>query len=234
MPVYRLTKELLFPPPDHAESDGLLAVGGDLSSERLLLAYRLGIFPWYEQGQPILWWSPDPRLVMEPRDFHLSKRLSRKLRQGRFRVTFDRSFASVILACATAPRRDQDGTWITTEMQQAYNRLHDLGYAHSAECWLEGNLVGGIYGVSLGRCFFGESMFSYESDASKAAMAVLVRHLAGWGIQMLDAQVTSRHLISLGAKEWPRKVFLERLSAALKFPTLKGKWEVQAEARDFF
>jgi len=234
MPVYRLTKELLFPPPEHAEPDGLLAVGGDLSSERLLLAYRVGIFPWYEQGQPILWWSPDPRLIMEPSDFHVSRRLRQTLRQGRFQVTFDRSFASVILACATVPRRDQDGTWITAEMQQAYNRLHDLGYAHSVESWLDGNLVGGIYGVSLGKCFFGESMFSSERDASKAAMAMLVRHLSSWGFHMLDAQVTTRHLLSLGAKEVPRKVFLEQLRAALKFSTLRGKWEAQAEAQDSF
>ncbi|HEY3306182.1 MAG TPA: leucyl/phenylalanyl-tRNA--protein transferase [Candidatus Binatia bacterium] len=234
MPIYRLTQELLFPPPDHAEPDGLLAVGGDLSSERLLLAYRLGIFPWYGEGLPILWWSPDPRLIMEPRDFHASRRLRRTLRQGRFQVTFDRSFASVILACASVPRRDQDGTWITSEMQQAYIRLHELGYAHSVESWLEGNLVGGIYGVSLGKCFFGESMFSRETNASKAAMAMLVRHLSSWGFHMLDAQVTTRHLLNLGAKEVPRKVFLEKLRAALKFPTLRGKWEAQAEVQDSF
>jgi leucyl/phenylalanyl-tRNA--protein transferase len=226
MPVYRLTNELLFPPPDHAEPDGLLAVGGDLSNERLLLAYQLGIFPWYGEGLPILWWSPDPRLVLEPGDFHASRRLRRILRQGRFEVTFDRSFAAVIHACATVPRRDQDGTWITAPMQQAYIRLHELGYAHSAESWLEGNLVGGIYGISLGKCFFGESMFSYESDASKAAMAVLIGRLAKWEFHMLDAQVTTRHLLSLGAKEMPRKVFLEKLGVALTFPTLRGRWDV--------
>lgn len=231
MPIYRLTEELLFPHPDHAEPDGLLAVGGDLSSERLLLAYRLGIFPWYEQGLPILWWSPDPRLIMEPGAFHVSRRFNRTLRQGRFQVTFDRSFAAVILACATIPRRDQDGTWITGEMQQAYKRLYDLGYAHSVETWLDGKLVGGLYGVSLGKCFFGESMFSYESDASKAAMVVLVSHIKRWGFHLLDAQVTTRHLLSLGAKEVPRKVFLKKLGAALKFPTLKGNWE--AEEPDF-
>ena len=232
MPIYRLTEELLFPHPDHAEPDGLLAVGGDLSSERLLLAYRLGIFPWYEQGLPILWWSPDPRLIMEPGEFHVSRRLNRTLRQGRFQVTFDRSFASVILACATVSRRNQHGTWITGEMQQAYVRLHELGYAHSAESWLDGNLVGGIYGVSLGKCFFGESMFSYENDASKAAMAVLVSHIKRWGFHLLDAQVTTRHLLSLGAKEVPRKIFLKKLGNALKFPTLKGNWE--AEEPDSF
>ena len=156
MAIYRLTNELIFPPPDHAEPDGLLAVGGDLSSDRLLLAYQMGIFPWYGVGLPILWWSPDPRLVLEPGDFHVSRRFGRTLRKGKFRVTMDRSFAAVIGACATAPRRGQDGTWITHDMQRAYIRLHELGYAHSVESWLEGNLVGGIYGVSLGKCFFGE------------------------------------------------------------------------------
>jgi leucyl/phenylalanyl-tRNA--protein transferase len=193
----------------------------------LLLAYQLGIFPWYGEGLPILWWSPDPRLILEPGGFHTSHRLRRILRQGRFQVSFDRSFTAVILACATVPRRDQDGTWITGEMQRAYIRLHELGYAHSVESWFEGNLVGGIYGVSLGKCFFGESMFSYESDASKAAMAVLIGHLAKWEFHMLDAQVTTRHLLSLGAKEIPRSVFLEKLRVALQFPTMRGRWNVE-------
>jgi leucyl/phenylalanyl-tRNA--protein transferase len=229
MPVYRLANELIFPPPDHAEPDGLLAVGGDLSSDRLLLAYQMGIFPWYGDGLPILWWSPDPRLVLEPGDFHVSRRFGRTLRKGKFRVTMDRSFAAVIGACATAPRRGQDGTWITRDMQRAYIRLHELGYAHSVESWLEGNLVGGIYGVSLGKCFFGESMFSYESDASKAAIATLVERLNQWQFHMLDAQVTTRHLLSLGAKEMPRKLFLDKLSAALQFPTFRGVWNVESE-----
>jgi leucyl/phenylalanyl-tRNA--protein transferase len=226
MPVYRLTKQIIFPPPDHAEPDGLLAVGGDLSSERLLLAYELGIFPWYGEGVPILWWSPDPRLILEPGDFHVSRRLSRTLRKGKFQITMDRSFPAVIFACATVPRGGQDGTWITRDMQKAYIRLHELGYAHSVESWLDGNLVGGIYGVSLGKCFFGESMFSYESDASKAAIAALVDRLNKWQFHMLDAQVTTRHLLSLGAKEMPRNVFLGKLQAALKFPTLRGRWDM--------
>ena len=234
MPVYRLTNEIVFPPPDHAAADGLLAVGGDLSSERLLLAYRLGIFPWYGPGLPILWWSPDPRLILEPGDFRISRRLRQTFRRGRFEVTFDRSFASVIMACATVQRRGQDGTWINRDMQQAYIRLHELGYAHSAESWLEGNLVGGIYGVSLGRCFFGESMFSYENDASKAALAALVWHLRNWQFHMIDAQVTTRHLLSLGAREVPRKVFLENLRAALDFRTLRGRWNVEAKQMGFF
>jgi leucyl/phenylalanyl-tRNA--protein transferase len=224
MPVYRLTDKIVFPPPDHAEADGLLAVGGDLSGERLLLAYQLGIFPWYAEGQPILWWSPDPRLILEPQQFHISRRLRRTLRKGLFKVTFDRAFGSVIQACATVPRKGQHGTWITPEMQEAYVHLHDLGYAHSAESWLEGKLVGGIYGVSLGRCFFGESMFSIANDASKVALAILIQKLKAWGFHMIDAQVTTRHLITLGAREIPRSVFLRRLDAALRFPTRTGRW----------
>lgn len=229
MPVYRLTNEFIFPPPDHAEPDGLLAIGGDLASDRLLLAYQLGIFPWYGDGVPILWWSPDPRLVLEPGDFHVSRRLRRTLRKGKFQVTMDRSFAAVIGACATVPRSGQNGTWITRDMQRAYIRLHELGYAHSVESWLDGNLVGGIYGVSLGKCFFGESMFSYESDASKAAIAVLVRHLDKWQFHLLDAQVKTGHLLSLGAKEMPRKNFMQKLQVALQLPTMRGRWEADAQ-----
>jgi leucyl/phenylalanyl-tRNA--protein transferase len=224
MPVYQLIDDIIFPPPDHAEPDGLLAVGGDLKSERLLLAYRLGIFPWYSGEQPILWWSPDPRLILEPGEFHISRGLHQTLRKGLFTVTFDQAFAQVIEACAKAPRKGQHGTWITPEMQKAYIRLHRLGFAHSVESWFEGELVGGIYGVSLGKCFFGESMFYRKSDASKVALASLVQQLKTWGFHMLDAQVTTRHLISLGAKEIPRKLFLKRLEKALRFPTLKGKW----------
>ena len=225
MPVYRLINEIVFPPPDHAGPDGLLAVGGDLSSERLLLAYRLGIFPWYSEGQPILWWSPDPRFVLELDEFHVSRRLRRILKQGVFKVTFDKAFESVIQACASVPREGQDGTWITPEMREAYVHLHKQGFAHSVESWLNEELVGGIYGVSLGRCFFGESMFSRKANASKVALAALVERLKGWGFDMLDAQVTTRHLISLGAKEIPRSVFLKRLEKALRFPTVKGKWD---------
>lgn len=225
MPVYRLIDEIVFPPPDHAEPDGLLAVGGDLSSKRLLWAYQLGIFPWYAEGQPILWWSPDPRLILEPKEFHISRRLSQTLKKGRFKVTFDQAFEPVIQACAVVPRKGQHGTWITPEMQQAYMRLHQLGFAHSAESWLKGELVGGVYGVSLGKCFFGESMFSCTSDASKVALATLVQQLKAWDFHMIDAQVTTQHLLSLGAKEIPRQIFLKRLQRALSFPTMKGKWD---------
>ncbi len=224
MPVYRLIDEIIFPPPEEAGPDGLLAVGGDLSSERLLLAYQCGIFPWYADGQPILWWSPDPRFVLELEEFRVSRRLRQILKQGIFEVTFDRAFAPVIQACASVPRKGQDGTWITPEMQKAYIRLHEQGFAHSVESWLNGELVGGIYGVSLGRCFFGESMFSSKSNASKVALATLVQSLKAWGFHMLDAQVTTQHLISLGAKEIPRSVFLKRLQKALQFPTIRGKW----------
>lgn len=224
MPVYRLIDEIIFPPPEEAEPDGLLAVGGGLSSERLLLAYKLGIFPWYSEGQPILWWSPDPRLILELEEFHVSRRLHQILKKRVFKVTFDKAFESVIQACASVPREGQDGTWITPEMQEAYVRLHEEGFAHSVESWLDGELVGGIYGVSLGRCFFGESMFSHKSNASKVALAALVEQMKAWDFHLLDAQVTTRHLLSLGAKEIPRSVFLERLKKALSFPTVQGKW----------
>ena len=225
MPVYRLTRRVAFPPPDHATPDGLLAVGGDLSSERLLLAYQLGIFPWYAEGQPILWWSPDPRLILEPKDFHISRRLLQILKKGIFEVTFDTVFTEVIQACAAAPRRGQHGTWITPEMQEAYIRLHRLGFAHSVESWLNGELVGGVYGVSLGKSFFGESMFFRKTDASKVAFAILVEQLKAWGFHMIDAQVTTQHLLRFGAKEIPRRLFLKRLQMSLRFPTLRGKWK---------
>ncbi len=225
MPIDRLTAEIVFPPPDHAEPDGLLAVGGDLRAERLLLAYRLGIFPWYSDGQPVLWWSPDPRIILEPGEFHISRRLGQTIKKGIFKVTFDRAFAEVIRACAASPRKGQHGTWITTEMMEAYICLHQMGFAHSAESWLDGELVGGIYGISLGRCFFGESMFFSQTNASKVALATLVQQLITWDFHMIDAQVTSEHLIRLGAKEVPRHIFLQRLQATLRHPTKKGSWD---------
>lgn len=224
MPVYQLIDNVIFPPPDHAEPTGLLAVGGDLSTERLLLAYRMGIFPWYSEGQPILWWSTDPRLILEPEEFHVSRSLRRTLNRKIFQVTFDRAFEEVIRACATVPRPGQNGTWIMEEMIAAYVRLHRVGLAHSAESWFEGKLVGGIYGVSLGGCFFGESMFFHKTDASKVALAGLVERLKVWRFDMIDAQMTTSHMISLGAKEIPRKVFLKRLQAALRHPTRQGSW----------
>ncbi len=225
MPIYRLIDEIVFPPPDDAQEDGLLAVGGDLSPKRLLLGYQLGIFPWYSDGQPILWWSPDPRLVFEPKNFRIPKALRQTLKKGIFQVTFDQAFERVIQACGEVPRKGQQGTWITSEMRDAYIALHKLGFAHSVESWFEGELAGGLYGVSLGRCFFGESMFFCKTDASKVAFAALLERLKDWGFHMIDAQMTTRHLISLGAKEIPRSVFLHRLEEALRFSTREGLWD---------
>lgn len=206
----------------------MLAVGGDLSRDRLLLAYANGIFPWYSDGEPILWWSPDPRMVLLPDELHVSQRLRRVIRQGRFHVTADTAFAAVIAACAHTRRKHERGTWITPEMQDAYIDLHAAGYAHSFECWRDGVLVGGLYGVSLGACYFGESMFSRETDASKAALATAVDYMTRWGIGLIDCQVANNHLHSLGAREVPRATFLKMLHAALQHPTRPGPWCLEA------
>ena len=227
MPIFRLIDDLVFPPPDYADPSGLLAVGGDLSSERLLEGYRVGIFPWYSEDQPILWWSPDPRFVLELDEFRVSRSLRRTLNKRIFQVTLDRMFEEVIQACASAARKGQKGTWITEEMQQAYIKLHGLGYAHSVETWCEEKLVGGLYGVSLGRAFFGESMFHGKTDASKVALAELIEHLKRWQFQFIDAQMATEHMASLGAKEMPRRIFLKRLKGALRHPTKRGKWRVE-------
>jgi leucyl/phenylalanyl-tRNA--protein transferase len=216
MPVFLLDRRPIFPPAVLAEPEGLLAVGGDLSTERLLVAYKHGIFPWYDRpGGPILWWSPDPRLVLFPAELHVSRRLRRTIRQGRFEVRFDSAFEAVIRACAEADRPGEPGTWITPEMQQAYARLHRLGFARCAECWREGQLVGGIYGVQLGRAFFGESMFHAETDASKVALVSLVEKLASEGVELIDSQVTSAHMLRFGAREIPRDEFLARVARAV-------------------
>lgn len=215
MPVYRLTKKLAFPPPERAEDDGLLAVGGDLSVERLLLAYSMGIFPWYSDGYPILWWSPDPRLVLIPRELKVSKTLKQTVRQGRFRVSTNEAFEKVIRGCATAKRKDEQGTWITEDMIKAYIRLHHAGHAHSVESWDGDELAGGLYGVMMGRAFFGESMFAKKTDASKVAFAVYAEELARKGFELIDCQVTTEHLKRFGAKEIPRAEFLKRLEKAL-------------------
>ena len=224
MPIFRLVAEPIFPPPDYADPSGLLAVGGDLSSERLLEAYRLGIFPWYSDDQPILWWSPDPRLTLDLKDFKISRSLGKTLRKKIFSVTFDRAFEAVIQACSSVPREAQSGTWITQEMQEAYISLHGLGYAHSVESWQDGKLVGGLYGVSLGKAFFGESMFHVQTDASKVALASLVEKLTNWDFHFIDSQMTTEHMLRFGAKELPRRVFLKRLQAALHHPTQRGRW----------
>ncbi|MGA2402388.1 MAG: leucyl/phenylalanyl-tRNA--protein transferase [Syntrophobacteraceae bacterium] len=211
MPVFRLTDELIFPHPSLADPGGLLAVGGDLSPGRLLLAYSRGIFPWYSNPSPILWWSPDPRLVLFPDEFKISRSLSRVIKKQVFAVTMDRAFDEVIRACAHA----REETWITGEMMEAYRALHKLGYAHSFETWHAGKLVGGLYGVALGRAFFGESMFSAMSDASKVALAHLVNFAAGQGYGFIDCQTATEHLKRLGAREIPRKEFLHRLRVAV-------------------
>jgi leucyl/phenylalanyl-tRNA--protein transferase len=225
VPVFRLDERLLFPPPELAE-DGLLAVGGDLSSERLLLAYAAGIFPWYEEGQPILWHSPDPRLVLRPADLHVPRSLERTLRRGIYRITLDAAFDRVVEACARAPRPGQGGTWLTREMRRAYKRLHREGWAHSAEAWAGGLLAGGLYGVSIGGAFFGESMFARRADASKAAFVTLVRQLRAWGITLIDCQVTSEHLRRFGAQALPREHFLGELADAVEQPTRRGVWRL--------
>ena len=223
MPVYRLDDRLVFPPPEMAE-DGLLAVGGDLSPERLALAYASGIFPWYEDGQPILWHSPDPRMVLRAPDLQVSRSLAKTLRRNVYEITLDRAFRRVIDACARTSRPGQRGTWITAEMAGAYEELHHRGLAHSVETWLDGRLVGGLYGVSLGAAFFGESMFARAPDASKAAFVKLVHQLRRWKIDLIDCQVHTDHLARFGAEEWPRPRYLRALRSALEAPTRTGPW----------
>lgn len=221
-----LTAAHEFPPLATAlsEPNGLLAVGGDLAPERLLAAYRRGIFPWYSPGEPILWWSPDPRMVLFPAEFKVSRSLGRTLRRGGYEVRLDTAFARVIAACAQTPRRGQHGTWIVPEMQAAYRRLHELGLAHSVETWVDGELVGGLYGIALGRMFYGESMFSWRSDASKIAVAHLARYLERLGFGMVDCQMHTAHLASLGAREIPRDDFIARLDALVAAGPAPGLW----------
>lgn len=215
MPIFRLDHRPVFPPPALAEPEGVLAIGGDLSVERLIAAYASGIFPWFEPGGPIVWWSPDPRTVLELDGLHLSRRLARTIRQGRFEVRFDTSFPQVIAACAATPRMHESSTWITREMEAAYNRLFDLGLASCAESWRDGRLVGGIYGVRMGRAFFGESMFHVERDASKVALAGMVERLKSEGVTLFDCQVATDHMHSMGAVDIPRETFLARLHDSL-------------------
>jgi leucyl/phenylalanyl-tRNA--protein transferase len=227
--MFRLSanpSDLHFPPVDLATPEGLLAVGGDLQPERLLEAYRHGIFPWYSGDQPILWWSPDPRTVLFPEKLHISRSLKRSLRPGIFSVTLDRCFRAVMTACAEPrPQYPDGGTWITGEMLAAYTRLHELGYAHSVETWQEGQLVGGLYGVALGGVFFAESMFARASDASKVALVSLVRQLQTWGFYIMDCQQASPHVMSFGAEEIPRRNFLNHLAEALRLPERRGRWQ---------
>ena len=223
MPVVRLTGRLHFPDPEQAE-DGLLAIGGDLSSARLLLAYRSGIFPWYGEGDPILWWSPPERAVLRPGQLHLSDRTCRRLRTQPFEIRFDSAFEQVIGHCSKVPRPGQDGTWITPDMRRAYLDLHRAGYAHSVEAWRGGQLKGGLYGVSLGGAFFGESMFSLEAEASRAALAALDVRLLGWGFTLLDGQLPHPGLAGYGFQTVSRSQFMAELASALCAEGVIGSW----------
>ncbi len=220
-----------FPPPGEAltEPNGLLAMGGDLSPQRLLAAYVRGIFPWYEPGQPILWWSPDPRAVLWPDNLHVSRRLQRTRRRSDLSLTCDRSFTTVVQCCAE-PRRYAEGTWITGEMSDAYSALHELGWAHSFEAWQEDELVGGLYGIAIGRVFFGESMFSRVTDASKIALITAVEYLRTRDFALLDCQIWSSHLSTLGATTLPRAEFLQQLDDLCRPPGNPGSWAQDFEA----
>ena len=224
MPVYQLSEDFVFPSPHLASKEGLLAVGGDLTRTRLLLAYSQGIFPWYSEGEPILWWSPDPRLVLYPSELKVSRSLNKVIHKDRFNITVDRAFEQVITDCARVRLENREGTWIVDEMVKAYCILHESGYAHSIEAWEGDRLAGGLYGVSLGKCFFGESMFTRISNASKVAFVLLVKHLKSLDFAMIDCQITTGHLTRFGAREISRARYLAELAEALQAPTLSGKW----------
>lgn len=219
-----------FPSVDRAlrEPNGLLAAGADLSTRRLLDAYSRGIFPWFSDDEPLLWWSPDPRMVLPVGALHVSRSLRRTIRSGEYQVTFDTAFADVIAACA-APRADEDGTWLTPGMIRAYTRLARLGHAHSVEVWADGSLAGGLYGVALGRMFYGESMFSRRSDASKVALVHLVRQLQRWGFEMIDCQMSTAHLASLGARDMPRGDFLRAVHRLVRQPGVPSPWRLDPD-----
>lgn len=214
-----------FPPLETAlsEPNGLLAIGRTLAVPTLLEAYSQGIFPWFSRGEPILWWSPDPRMILAPAELHVSRSLAQRLRRGGFEMTADRAFESVMRACA-APRPGDAGTWISERMIRAYRQLHEAGFAHSIETWMDGELAGGLYGVAIGRAFFGESMFSDQADASKIAFVSLVSALASWQFSLIDCQVYTEHLARFGAQMWSRRDFLAALEVALDAPTRRGKW----------
>ena len=226
-----LPNSYTFPPLEAASPEGLLAVGGDLNPDRLLSAYRQGIFPWYSDDQPILWWSPDPRAVLYPSTLHISKSLRKSLRTRGFEVSADRAFALVIAKCAES-RNHGEGTWITSGMQEAYCALHRMGYAHSVETWHNGELVGGLYGLAIGKAFFGESMFSRVADASKTALVGLATSLAADGYRFIDCQVVSEHLTSLGAKALPRDRFASELNEAVGFPDKAARWHWTMPAQE--
>ena len=226
MPLFFLNKEAIFPHLAQAREDGLVAVGGTLSPQSLLAAYKKGIFPWFTQNEPILWWSPDPRMVLIPQKLHVSRRLNRLIRQKKFQVTFDTAFELVIRSCAEIRTKKGEGTWITPEMREAYLMMHHLGYAHSVEVWQNQTLAGGLYGIALGKIFFGESMFARISNASKVGFVSLVQQLIKWQFVLIDCQMTTRHLASFGAQEISRTLFLEILNKFVNEPSLAPpkKW----------
>jgi leucyl/phenylalanyl-tRNA--protein transferase len=232
MPVFRLDDRLVFPPVHMAE-DGLLALGGDLRPERLLLGYTQGIFPWYAENLPILWHSPDPRMVMTTRDLVVQRSLRKAIKRKPYELKMDSAFEDVLRGCAEAPRPGQSGTWLIPEMVDAYNKLFELGFAHSVEAWKDGELVGGLYGVSLGAAFFGESMFARAADASKVAFVAAIRQLDAWHIGLVDCQVHTEHLERFGAYEIPRQQYLAMLARALDEPTRRGRWAFELDVDAF-
>lgn len=219
-----MLQELAFPDPRFADSYGLVAIGGDYRPQRLLVAYANGIFPWPSEEFPHAWFSPDPRLVLLPEEIYLSRSLKKTLRRGTFDVTYDLAFEEVLHACAETRRPDTDGTWLTPELRHGLTALHKAGFAHSVESWSKGELVGGLYGLALGACFIGESMFFKKSDASKVAFASLAERLRRWKFRMIDCQVHTPHLERFGAREWPRRRFLDELERCLRVPTRRGPW----------
>jgi leucyl/phenylalanyl-tRNA--protein transferase len=230
MPIYQLPPQPIFPDPRLADPSGLLGVGGDLSPERLLEAYRTGIFPWYSVGQPILWWSPDPRMVLPVAELRVGRSLRKRMRQRPYRLSMDLAFDEVVTACSTAPRPGQDGTWITPEIREGYRALHRLGHAHSVEAWDdEDRLVGGLYGVAVGRLFAGESMFATSADASKVAFVALVRQLDRWGFPLVDCQMHTPHLATFGAREVPRDAFLAELRVLTRRSGRIGPWAFEGD-----
>jgi leucyl/phenylalanyl-tRNA--protein transferase len=229
MPIFWLDNRLIFPHPAQAESSGILAAGGDLNPDRLLLAYRSGIFPWFNEDDPIIWWSPDPRFVLFPSELVIARSMRPYFNQSRFRISVDTCFEMVIRACGNQPRSGQNGSWITDDMVNAYRVLHRLGYAHSVEVWEGNSLVGGLYGIALGRIFFGESMFSKSSNASKFGFISLVRRLQALGYSLIDCQQETRHLGSLGARSIARAEFLDQLDAFVNEDYLIGDWSKMKE-----